>query len=330
MMPKVNFSELLRDLDSELADQDENFTLHENWIKFTSSSVNKYKIEVLKKDTDNQTSKENAKSDKDRSSIKSIIYPLFIGVFFLLDAFLLIYRFSWMARCVKLFKKGIEQRVPFDSITRKIHFILTGKDIPKEGENLEYPYDCALEALNRNEDIWGDNKEKYFIYCQPSTSAKSREDILKEIFKDRQSDKPKIEKQVTPQTCCCVHFIVKGLQLLYRMFISPIFWRFVLICGFVLLLCLVTKATNDLVTMESAMFLLDTDAVWPVMARQKVLTNQVISRQGVFLNSFLENYKNFVDVEIQILNSIVIAGTKNQVRAIHDCKYRNVPKFSDR
>ena len=311
-MPKVNFSELLKDLDSELASQNQNFMFHENWIKFTSTTINKYRLEVLKQNTDNQTSKENAKSKKDGSDIKSIIYPLFIGVFFLLDAFLLIYRFSWLARCVKMFKKGIEQRVPFDSITRKIHFILTGKDIPKEGENLEYPYNCALEALNKKENIWGDNIDKYFIYCQ--SSAKSREDILKEIFKDRQGDKPKIDKQVEPQKCCCVHFIVKGLQLLYRMFISPILWRFVLICGFVLLLCLVTKVTNDLVTMESAMFLLDTDAVWPVMARQESLTNQVISRQGLFLNSFLENYKNFVDVEIQILNSIIIAGTKNQVR----------------
>ena len=313
MMPKVNFSELLRDLDSELADHGGNFTLHENWIKFTSSNVNKYKIEVSRQNADKYTSKENLKSEKNEvSSIKSIIYPLFIGVFFLLDAFLLIYRFSWMVRCIKFFKKGIEQRVPFDTITRKIHFILTGKVIPKEGENLEYPYDCALEALNKRENIWGDNIDKYFIYCQ--SSAKSREDILKEIFKDRQIDKPKIEKQTKPQKCCCIHFLIKGLQLLYRMFISPIFWRFVLICGFVLLLCLVTKATNDLITMESAMFLLDTDAVWPVMARQEVVTNQAISRQGTYLNSFLENYKNFVDIEIQILNSIMIAGTKNQVR----------------
>ena len=324
MMPKVNFSELLADLDSELDSGDRIFTHHENWIKFSSSNMDTSRIEAMQKNRKNynikgnETKGVNSKSGS-VSSIKSIIYPLFVGVFFILDGFLLIYRFSWMVKCVKNFKKGIEQRVPFDSITRKIHFVLTGKDVPKVGENLEFPYDCAMEALKRKEDIWGDNTDKYFIYCQ--ASAKSREDILREIFKEKEQEKPKIEQEKSPYQCCCIHCFVKGGQLLYRMFISPIFWRFALICGFVLLLCLVTKATNDIVTMESAMFLLDTDAVWPVLARQEVVTNQVIFQQGLYLNSFLEKYKDFVDTEIQILNSILIAGTEKQVRTLFYIEY---------
>ena len=318
MMPKVNFSKLLEDSDYELDLSIRNYTFHENWIRFTTSNISYHKKDMFEKNNIKDGKKGNEtivnlnSSKKDISNFKDILYALFLGVFFALDILLLVYRFSWLVKCVGMFKKGIDQRVPFDSITRKIHFILTGKEVPRMGENLEYPYDCALDALNKKENIWGDNTELYFMYCQ--ASAKSREDILKDIFQNRQQDKPKPEKVPEMQKCCCIHYFIKCIKLLYRIFISPIFWRFVLIGGFVLLLCLVTKTTNDLVTMESAMFLLDTDAVWPVLARQEAMTNEVIAQQGLYLNSFLKTYKDFLDTEIQILNSIMIAGTKNQVR----------------
>ena len=322
MMPGVNFSKLLEDTGPELETSIKNHTYHENWIKFNTSSrssqgmFKKTRLQADKKGNRTQGQKNSTKQEI--SNFKGLLYGLFLGVFFVLDVLLLIYRFSWLVKCVKMFKKGIDQRVPFDSITRKIHFILTGKEVPKVGENLEYPYDCALDALNKKENIWGDNTELYFMYCQ--ASAKSREDILKEIFHDRQQDKPKIEKSVERQRCCCIHYFIKCIKLLYRMFISPIFWRFVSICGFVLLLCLVTKVTHDLVTVESAMFLLDTDAVWPVLARQEAITNEIIAQQGLPLNNFIENYKNILDAEIQMLNSIMIEATKNQVSLALNCE----------
>ncbi|XP_053391456.1 uncharacterized protein LOC128554232, partial [Mercenaria mercenaria] len=90
------------------------------------------------------------------------------------------------------------------------------------------------------------------------------------------------------------------------------FWRLVFICGFVLILFLVAKATNDLVTLKSAMFLLDTEAMLPILERQNDVTNAVISEYGSYLNDFLVGYTEKLDGELQMVNNILLNVAERQ------------------
>lgn len=313
-MPKVDFSSLFsdsEDLDSLSADSIE-FKPINNTFKFISNKPEykqRWREFVQPSDAESETKGDNS-AEYHVSDIKGFIYPVFICVFLVLDAFLIVYRLSWLTHCWKLFTTGLEERIPYDSMTRKIFFILTGKEVPRPEDSLDHPYDYYM---HNKENIWEDNTEMYFLYC--NSSAKHKEDILRDIFAHRQRQNPKPEKK-EEKTNCCRDNACKLLKCTYRLFISPVFWRLVLICGFLLILCLVAKATNDLVTVESAMFLLDTDAMIPVLKRQNQMTNAVIMQYGSYLNEFLNGYKMSIDGEVQLINNLLVNVAERQVSNI--------------
>lgn len=310
MMPSVDFSHLVNKTESVgPASINLDFKPSENTFKF--SSYNPDYMSSWSLDDDLVTISPEKPSPKRNklhiSNIKGIIYPVFISAFLILDSFLLIYRFSWMVKSLKIFKTGLEERIPYDSMTRKIYFILTGKEVPRPEDSLDHPYDYYM---HNKENIWGDNTELYFLYCNAPTKAK--EDILKDIWQHKQQQNTKQEEKPSDNICCITYF-VSFIKSLYRLLISPVFWRLVFICGFVLILFLVAKATNDLVTIESAMFLLDTGAMLPILERQNDVTNTVILEYSSYLNNFLADYKVKLDGEVQMINSILLNVAERQV-----------------
>ena len=244
------------------------------------------------------------------SRMRAMLYPLFICAFLVLDIFLLSYRISWMMKCIHKFKVGIEQRVPYNSITRTIHFILTGISVPRTEDSLDHPYDYYM---NIKDNIWGNNTELYFLYCQ--SSAKKKEEILKDIYASKQQKNP---EDITPKRLTWYSCSIRILKFAYRVTIAPVFWRCVLICGFVLFLCLVTKATDDLVTIESASFLMDTESMAPILTRQNAMTNTVLQQYGEYLNDFLSKYKTVLDAEVNSLNLMLVHVAERQVQ-LTDC-----------
>ncbi|KAL4219867.1 hypothetical protein ACF0H5_020278 [Mactra antiquata] len=310
-MPKVDFSNLIGDVNEdmgELSTASVNFKPVNNTFKFVSNKPD-YKQTWREYNPYAESDSDN-RGDNSRkftfSDIKGYIYPVFICVFLVLDSFLIIYRLSWLTRCWGMFKTGLEERIPYDSMTRKIFFILTGKEVPRPEDSLDHPYDYYM---HNKENIWDDNTEMYFLYCNSST--KNKEDILRDIWahRQRQNPKPEVKKE---ETNCFQNAACKLTKCIYRFFISPVSWRLVLICGFLLILCLFAKATNDLVTVESAMFLLDTDAMIPILKRQNQMTNAVIEQYGFYLNKFIQGYKTAVDGDVQLINNLMVNVAERQ------------------
>lgn len=311
-MPKVDFISLLNNTEGfDQAPVNLDFKTSENAFRFSSNIPE----QTTALDFDNQYIRVDVDTDKldprqnkfHISNIKGVIYPVFICVFLVLDSLLLIYRFSWMVKCLKTFKTGLEERVPCDSMTRKIYFILTGKEVPRQDDSLDHPYDYYM---HNKENIWGENTELYFLYC--NAPAKAKEEILKDIWQHKQRQNPRPVMKPSNKNCC-VQNVARFVKLIYRLLISPVFWRLVLICGFILILFWVAKATNDLITIESAMFLLDTGAMLPILERQNAVTNAMIWEYGSYLNDFLAGYKEKIDGEVQMINSILLNVAERQV-----------------
>ncbi|XP_052785111.1 uncharacterized protein LOC128220662 isoform X2 [Mya arenaria] len=310
MMPKLDFSKLLNESDAGEDQASFNLELNAavNKFQFTyskqESSLNK--IYLTRDFYDTEDNYESVENKNTLTNIRGIIYPVFITVFLLLDMCLIAYRLSWMTKSIHYFKNGLEDRVPCNSITRKIYFILTGRDIPKPDTNFDDPYDQFKMMQKKN--FWK-NRQTYFLYCQ--SPPRRREEILNEIMEKERLENPRQENPADKKNSCrlCGEKILKTL---YGMFLSAVFWRLVLMCGFVLILCLVAKATNDLVTMESAMFLLDTNAMVPILERQYDISSDVVSQYGAYLNDFLTGYKRHLDGEVQLINNILISVAERQ------------------
>ncbi|XP_052217276.1 uncharacterized protein LOC127835070 isoform X3 [Dreissena polymorpha] len=251
---------------------------------------------------------ENTMATEDDNSvlrIRSVILPLFVGVFVLLDICLLVYRSSWLIQSWYAFKHGLDDRIPCDTLTKKLHFILTGKDIPKPENVWEDGYDHIRRMKDKN--FWGGDSRKYFEYCRGSDQE--RKDILNELCAKSQQLAP--VNNMSNKGC----FHIYGLKVLkhsYSLFMSVVFWRLVLMCAFVLLLCLIAKVTHDLVTMESAIFLLDIDAMQPLLDRQSDISLQVVEQFVEYLNEFLVVYKNSIDGEVQTINNILVQVAERQ------------------
>ncbi|WAR28760.1 hypothetical protein MAR_014464 [Mya arenaria] len=64
--------------------------------------------------------------------------------------------------------------------------------------------------------------------------------------------------------------------------------------------------------MESAMFLLDTNAMVPILERQYDISSDVVSQYGAYLNDFLTGYKRHLDGEVQLINNILISVAERQ------------------
>ncbi|KAL3848201.1 hypothetical protein ACJMK2_019075, partial [Sinanodonta woodiana] len=248
-------------------------------------------------------------------NMKQILYPVVIGVFIFLDIFLLAFRFSWALKYLQQFKKGIKESVPTDSITSKIHFILTGIDYKKTDDPFIHPYEFYKENM---EELWGEKNELYFLYCQ--ASQRSKEDILREIWSRNHSVKPKtsiVEKKSNCTSTNLTECLKTSMMHLYRLLISRLFWRFILICAFLLFLCIVTKAIDDLVTLEMASFLTDTEAMLKILKRQSEMTNSVIVQYSDHVNKFLREYQTDLDMDLDSLNSILQEVLTEQTNALN-------------
>lgn len=309
MMPEIDFSRLLNNTENERGTQapvDLDLKPGLNTFKF-SFVKQESRLKTFYTEFDETSDQGDEKEENILSNIRGIAYPLFIGVFVIFDCFLLLYRFSWLHKSYRTFKRGIEERVPYNGVTKTVLFILTGKDIPLPKDNWDEMNDYNL--LTKEKDFW-DDPRMYFIYCQSNVEQKHK--ILQEQFKKKQRQNPRgadgKRKMGFYDT-----YVVKIVKIIYRVFRSPVFWRFVLVCGFVLLLCLVTKFTNDLVTMDTAMFLLDTDALVPILERQSDMSGEMIQQHGDYLNALLKGYKVNLDAEVQTLNSMLVSVAERQV-----------------
>jgi len=322
MMPEVDFARLLNDtdhrndLDLHVASNDLDPILYDLDLK---PSANSFHFTYTKQESMLNDMYMNRNLDYEDKTVESedsdtlmnlqgVIYPVFMTVFLILDLCLLIYRFSWMVKSIHSFKNGLENRVPCNSITRKIHFILTGKDIPKLDTNWEDPYD-QFKMLSQKKNFWSDRKT-YFLYWQ--STPKKREEILNEIMAKERLANPRLDQSAENKNCCRT-YAIRILKFFYSVFISAVFWRVVLLLGFLLILCLVAKATNDLVTMESAMFLLDTEAMVPILERQGAISADVVAGYGVYLRDFASEYKQHLDNEVQLINNILVSVAERQV-----------------
>ncbi|KAK3603718.1 hypothetical protein CHS0354_023331 [Potamilus streckersoni] len=248
-------------------------------------------------------------------NMKQILYPTVIGVFLFLDIFLLAFRFSWALKYLQQFKKGIKESVPTELITSKIHFILTGIDYKKTDDPFEHPYEFYKENM---EELWGEKHELYFLYCQ--ASQKSKEDILREIWSRNHSMKPKTSTVEKKSNCTSTNFtecFKKDMMYLYRLIISRFFWRFILICAFLLFLCLITKAIDDLVTLEMASFLTDTEAMLNILKRQSEMTNTLIVQYCDHVSKFLSEYQSDLEMELNSLNTLLQEVLTEQTNALN-------------
>ena len=307
MMPKLDFARLLNDTgDLRKSQASFNLDLHPYKNRFKFSFVRQQsRLKTMYKNTDYEqsTAENEIKEENVLSNIRSIIYPLFIGVFLLFDILLLTYRFSWLRGGIQVFKKGIEHRIPYNAVTKTVLFLLTGKDVPLPEDSWD---DLTDYRVFQSQNFWNDRK-LYFIYCQ--SNPRDKRVILQQQLQQNGQKKP----PSPTETGCWKTTGYRLIKLLYQVFHSPVFWRFVLICGFVLILCLVAKLTNDLVTMKTAMFLLDTDALVPMLDRQNEISSEVIRNYGNYLNSFLIGYKDSLDVEVQTINSMLVDVAERQV-----------------
>lgn len=255
-------------------------------------------------------------SSSDRATLlnqmRILFIPVFIVVFLFMDVLLLSYRFSWLRQVFTKARLGMEEKIPTDHVASKIHFTLTGNDITRSDNVLDNPYSYYVE---NKEGIVAGKSELYLLYCR--ASPRSKEDILKEIWHHKMRQKQKSNPKVDNNTL--TYFVIRLLKYIYKHVISPILWRFVLVGIFVLIICLVTKATSDIVTIETATFLVDTSSILPQVHRQISITNNALSDLARELNNQLSVYKSLLDHKVSHINSFLQDTLTQQVRQMYLC-----------
>ncbi|CAG2251889.1 unnamed protein product [Mytilus edulis] len=241
------------------------------------------------------------------SQMKQIILPVFICLFIIMDAFMLGYRFVWLWKILRKAKMGVDIKVPTDHVAEKIQFWQTGCNNRKlEHASKENPYNFYAE---NKEDMWSGKNDPIQLYA--NTAQKSKQEILREIWNKKQKEKRISYTESTPHS-----FIAKTIftlsTFLYKHLIAPILWRFVLVGAFVLVICLVTKATSDLVSIETATFLIDTKSIIPQLHRQVDITNSLLIDVTSDLNIILKEHKSLVDSEVASINHFLTSTINAQ------------------
>ncbi|KAL3847452.1 hypothetical protein ACJMK2_018358 [Sinanodonta woodiana] len=245
------------------------------------------------------------------NSMKQILYTVVIGVFVFLDTFVLANRFFWALHCLQQFKKGIRNNIPTDSITRQILFILTGIGYEKPDHTSADSYQLYNEKMA---EFWGKNHELYIFYCQ--SSPESQKDILLQMRSHKQSmkaDVPIVKKTTHWAAKSFTERLQKYTIYLYRLLISRFFWKFTSISAFYLFLCFVARGTDDLVTLEMASFLIDTDTMLNMLKSQNRIINSVIVQYCDHLNKFLREYQSYLDKDLDSITYLIQGFLTEQV-----------------
>lgn len=239
------------------------------------------------------------------SDIRTVLYPVFICIFLALDVLLLAYRFTWLRQTVISAKSGFEKKIPLDSVAMQTLFLLSGQAPSKSKNQFDHPYAYYME---NKEDHWADHHELYQRYCQ--VSPKSKEDILREIWNYKKKQKEKKNENTGKSFIQCVEILLKSV---YRLVISRSTWRFVLVATLILFLCLICKIADDLITIETVTFLMDTDSIFPQLQKQTSIMNRQLSDYDKSINLYLHHYRSAIDSEIHFTNSILQEVSEKQV-----------------
>ena len=317
-LPSLNGALVLDDLPS---------SLKESTTKDPTNRETAFGFQVLEQDRTmyfGPNSKHNSSNSSDSRAMKDIIqtkasminnmreilFPVFICVFVLMDILMLAYRFTWLLAMFRKAKAGVEEKVATDPVAGKILFTLTGNDAVKISKPAEKQFNHIMDIKS---DVFAGKSELYLMYIR--ASQKSKEEMLRELWTHKQRQKHK----TSPSTSEAPTFSSKlylCLKFLYKHLISPIFWRFVLVGAFVLVICLIIKATNDLVTMETATFLMDTKSIFPQLHRQTEITNSLLEDFLVYSNKLLREFKHSVDLDLYGVNSVLQSSLQQQVNLV--------------
>lgn len=240
--------------------------------------------------------------------MRDILLPVFICFFISMDVLMLSYRFVWLSKTLKKAKNGMDIKVPTDHVAERIQFWQTGNNNRKyENASLENPYDFYSE---NKDDVFYNKNEPIQLYA--NTAQKSKQEILRDIWTKKLKEKRRSYNEKEPDSAV-LRNALKALSFLYKHLIAPILWRFVLVGAFILVICLVTKATSDLVSIKTATFLIDTKSIIPQLHRQVDITNRLLTDVTSDLNSILKEYKLIVDSEVLAINSFLTNTVAAQV-----------------
>lgn len=261
------------------------------WILPNFSDTNEHITEPI-------SEKINSKAEM-LSRMKEITLPVFVSLFVFIDLLLLSYRLVWFFKIRQKSKLGIDVKVPTDHVAEKIQFWQTGNNNRKLEMDSEKPYNFYAE---NKEDIWSGKNDPIQLYA--NTAQKSKQEILREIWNKKQKQKRRSYTE-TENHSLMFKTVYSISALLYKHLIAPILWRFVLVGAFILVICLVTKATSDIVSIETATFLIDTKSIIPQLNRQVDITNSLLVDVTSDLNSILREHKSLVDSEVAAVNSFL-------------------------
>lgn len=280
----------LEDLTNQLTSY--NFHILENELNFQPSAQHQ----------NSSSSQEKTKSHTSTASLiekmRTILFPVFICVFLFMDFLLLLYRFTWLKQMFRKAKRGIEEKVAMDSVAGKIYFILTGVNAEKcEGpRERHFSYSDSKDPYERKNDLL-----HYF-----QGSSKGREQVLQQIYSQKRRDKPRPTSIHIVQGKAESYVLLKAIaDFVYKHLISPLLWRIVLVGAFILIISLVTMTTNDLVTIETATFLMDTKSILPQLHRQIEISNALLNDFAVLSNEMLGEFQSKTFMEVNEINSLL-------------------------
>ena len=241
------------------------------------------------------------------NSMKHVLLPIFIVAIIFFDFLVLLYRFTWLKQVFRRAKLGAEQKIPTDHVAKRIHFALTGHEPDCPYESLDNPYQYYIE---NKDDFWIGNEDKYNKFI--AASPKSKEDILKEIWTQKKRAKNSgISKQ--DERSFFLLNILRALKFVYKNLIAPFSWRFVLVGVFVIIIVVAIKTTHDLVTLDTATFLMDTRSTIPQFHRQIALSNQLLADLHTQTNMFLQEFQSSIRSEVVSGNSLLWNIVQEQV-----------------
>ncbi|XP_061171343.1 uncharacterized protein LOC133180906 [Saccostrea echinata] len=270
-----------------------NFHILENELNFMPSMVNQHNFS-----SSNQARRDSYSSTASLiEKMKSILFPVFICVFLFMDVLLLLYRFTWLRQMFRKAKMGIEEKVAMDSVAGKIYFILTGIDAEKRDKPRErhFSYSDSKDIYERKNDLL-----QYF----QGGSPKGKEHMLQQIYSQKRSKQrttmPAVQEKVDSYT-----MVKKVARFVYKHLISPLLWRIVLVGAFILIISLVTMTTNDLVTIDTATFLMDTKSILPQLHRQIEISNNLLSDFAVLSNEMLTDFQTKTFMEVNDINFLL-------------------------
>lgn len=278
----------------ELTEQLTSFNFHilENEINFQPSAM-------LQNSSSQEERRESHTSTASLiEKMKTILFPVFICVFMFMDFLLLLYRFTWLKQMFRKAKRGIEEKVAMDSVAGKIYFILTGVNAERK-ENVKERHFSYSDSKDPNE-----RKSDLLQYFQGS--SKGKEQVLQQIYSQKRRDKPRPTSINLSQGKKQSNVMLKAFaDFVYKHLISPLLWRIVLVGAFILIISLVTMTTNDLVTIETATFLMDTKSILPQLHRQIEISNTLLSDFAVLSNEMLAEFQTKTFVEVNEINSLL-------------------------